>query len=245
MSRIKTAWSLASAALVVTLLVVGEVIAGGGFFPSFPPDLGFTNFDTSMRLSAVVVLDPNGPVPGGTVPGVAPTTPSGTIGTIAISRRDVGTATAAFQVDPGSSLGELRFGCNLALTNARFLEFAPGIPGLPMGGPGPFANWLPVDVTTKLFTDLGIALEDASTFTILAVPAVAEIVSQDCVRFPRKNDTLEFLPFGNILDNLRVRPAPPRYPDRTIPGVTDPTQQWFPGFLVLEVKLGLWKAPTP
>jgi hypothetical protein len=236
--------SLAGLALVVTLLVVGEVLAGGGFFPSFPPELGLTTFDTSRRLSAVVVIDPNGPVPGGSVPGQAPSTPTGTVGTIALTRRQVGTASAAFQVDPFSSLGELRFGCNLALTSARFLEFAPGLPGLPLGGPGPFANWLPSDVTTKLFNQLGITLEDQSTATIVAVPGVAEILSQECVRFPRK-DTLDFMPFAGILDKLHIRPQPPRYPDRTIPDVTDPTQQWFPGFLVLEVKIGLWTAPAP
>jgi hypothetical protein len=244
MSPKKWGWSFVSATLLVTLLMAADVIAGGGFFPSFPPDLGLTSFDTSGRLSAVVVLDPNGPVPGGTVPGQAPSTPGGTLGTIAISRPRVGTATAAFQVDPGSSLGELRFGCNLELTNARFLEFAPGVPGLPIGGPGPFANWLPADVTTKLFGELGIRLEDTS-LTILAVPGVAQIVSQECVGFPRKNEGLELLPFADILDKLRIRPTPPRYPDRTIPNVTDPAQQWFPGFLVLEVKLGLWRAGAP
>jgi hypothetical protein len=241
----RTKWSLASGTLIVTLLVVGEVLAGGGFFPSFPPDLGFTNFDTSRQLSAMIVLDPNGPVPGGTVSGQAPSTPSGTFGTIALTRGTVATATAAFQVDPGSSLGELRFGCNLTRTNSRFLEFAPGTPGLPLGGPGPFANWLPVDVTRKVFGELGITLEDTGSFTILAIPGVAEIVSQTCVKFPRKEETLEFLPFAVIVDGLHIRPLPPRYPDRTIPGVTDPAQQWFPGFVVLEVKIGLWTPPAP
>jgi hypothetical protein len=214
--------------------------------PSFPPDLGLTQFDTSGQLTAFVVLDPNGPVPFGSVPGVAPATPTGSIGTIILSRRSVGTATAAFQVQPFSSLGELRFGCNLAITNPRFLEFSPGQPGLPLGGPGPFANWLPVDVTKKLFGALGITLEDPDTFTIVAVPGVAEVVSQRCARFPRhRDDALEFLPFSELVDKLRVRPLPPKYPDLTIPDVTDPTQQWFPGFLVLELKIGIWKAPAP
>ena len=47
-----------------------------------------------------------------------------------------------------------------------------------------------------------------------------------------------------LIDNQHIKPLPPTYPDRTIPGVTDPTQQWFPGFLVLEVNIGFWAVPS-
>jgi len=226
---------------VLSLLAAGGVFAGGGFFPSFPPDLGLINFNTSGQVTAVIVLDPNGPLSLG-----APATPTGTFGSIAITRKQGATASAAFQVQPDSSLGELRFGCNLARTNLRFVEFAPGVPGLPLGGPSVFGNWLSSPLTEQLFGQLGIPLVDQTSQTVRLVPGIAEVVSQTCVRFPRAKDTTDFLPFSSILGDLRIKPNPPVYPDRTIPGVTDPTQQWFPGFLVLQVKIGFWAAPgTP
>ena len=118
------------AAMAFPLLVSGESLAGGGFFPSFPGNpSGFNgSLHTSGQVTAVIVLDPNGPVSSG-----APATPTGTFGSIAITLRTVGTATATFQVEPDSSLGELRFGCNLLDTNVRFVEFSPGVPGLTFG----------------------------------------------------------------------------------------------------------------
>lgn len=232
-------FSIAAAAL--PLLVFGEAIAGGGFLPNFPPDLGLTSFNTSGQVTAVIVLDPNGPVSSG-----APATPTGPFGTIVITRQNVGTATATFEVQPGSSLGELRFGCNLLLTNSRFVEFAPGVPGFPLGGPGAgFGNWLSTDVTVKLFSQLGATIAD-SFGNPLMIPGVAGVISQKCVAFPKANKTLDFLMLNEILDKQHIKPLPPTYPDLTIPGVTDPTQQWSAGFLVLEVNVGFWAAPgTP
>ena len=226
-------------ATALPLLAVGEARAGGAFFPAFPPTFGLTALKTSGQVTAVIVLDPNGPVSSG-----APATPSGTFGTIAITRQNVGTAVATFRVDPGSSLGELRFGCNLLLTNPRFVEFAPGVPGLPFGGPGPFANWLSTDVTAKLFSQLQVTLVDPATVTILMVPAIAAVTSAQCVPSPKASKTLDFLMLDQLIDNQHIKPLPPTYPDRTIPGVTDPMQQWFPGFLVLEVNIGFWAAPS-
>ncbi len=103
-------------ATALPLLAVGEAMAGGAFFPAFPPTLGLTALKTSGQVTAVIVLDPNGPVSSG-----APATPTGTFGTIAITRQNVGTAAATFRVDPGSSLGELRFGCNPLLDRRSHL----------------------------------------------------------------------------------------------------------------------------
>ena len=225
------------AATALPLLVVGNATAGGGFFPSFPPDFGFA-LNTSGQVTAVIVLDPNGPVSSG-----APATPTGTFGSIVITQKKVGTAAATFQVQPGSSLGELRFGCNLLDTNSRFVEFAPGVPGFPMGGPGPFGNWLSSDVTAKLFAQLGVTLVDPITFTILRIPAIANVISQKCVPFPKKGDTLDFLMLNEFLEKQHIKPLPPKYPDLTIvPAPADPAQQWVPGFLVLEVTIGFWAA---
>ncbi len=245
MFRMKRLAVLLITALALSLLAVGEAVAGGGNFPAFPPDLGFALFDTSDGITAVIVLDPNGPDPTSGLP----STPTGTFGTITVTRPRQGdtaaaTAAAAFQVQPESSLGGLRFGCNLLLTNSRFVEFAPGVPGVPLGGgaiPGFFENWLPSDVTTKLLNQL------FSPGTPPGFPGISSVISQKCVPFPKKRHTLDFMPFNEILEHRHIRPLPPTYPDRTIIDpltglpVTDPMSQWFPGFLVLKVNIGLWE----
>jgi len=244
MLRTKRFAVLLIAAMALPLLVSGESLAAGGSFPSFPGDpLGFNgSLHTSGQVTAVIVLDPNGPVSSG-----APATPTGTFGSIAITLQNVGTAAATFQVEPGSSLGELRFGCNLLDTNLRFVEFSAGVPGLPFGGPFPFDNWLSSAVTAKLFAQLGIFLVDGST--VLRIPAIANVISQKCVPFPKANKTLDNLMLSEIIDTQKIKPLPPTYPDRTIrPAPIDPAQQWFPGFLVLEVTIGFWAldtTPTP
>jgi len=226
-----------TAGLLTGLIAVGA-FAGGGFFPTFPGSVGFT-LTNSGAVSATIALDPNGPVASG-----APATPTGTFGSIVVTRRGVGSAAATFQVQPSSSLGELRFGCNLLLTNPRFVEFAPGVPGLPLGGPGgSFGNWLASDVTVQLFAKLGIALVDPSNPTlVLRIPGIASVNSQRCESFPKAKDSLDFLMFGGILGKA-TRASIPAYPDRTIAGVTDPTQQWSSGFLILDVNIGFWVQP--
>ena len=232
----------ASAALL--LLGAGVVMAGGGVFPSVPSQFGF-QLNTSGNVTAIIVIDPNGPVSVG-----APATPTGAFGTIVISRKGVGSVVSTFRVEPESSLGELVYGCNLNLTSRRFLEFASEVPpvvGLPLGGPSIFSNWLPSDVTQKLFQQLGVTLVDQSTFTVLAIPAVAQITSQRCVPFPKAKDTLDDVLFSDIISQLKVKGAVAAYPDLSGNSVgTDPLTQWSPGFLVLEVKVGFWAQPgTP
>src|SRR5262245_12216740 len=225
-------------AAVVLLLGAGAVMAGGGVFPSYPGDFGF-QLNTSGRVTAIIVIDPNGPVSSG-----APATPTGGFGSIVISRKGVGSAASTFRVEPDSSLGELLYGCNLNLTNGRFMEFAPGVPGLPMGGPSIFSNWLPSDVTQMLFQQLGVTLFDTSTFSVLAIPAVTDVTSQRCVAFPKAKDTLDALLFNDIIDRLKVRTPVVGYPNLSGNSVgTDPATQWRSGFLVLEVKVGFWAPP--
>jgi hypothetical protein len=229
-------------AMASIMLVFGEAIAGGGIFPSDPSQFGFVLND-SGNVTAVVVLDPNGPVSTG-----APATPTGTFGSIAITQQNVtapfinGTAAATFQVQPDSSLGELRFGCNLARTNLRFVDLAPSVPGLPIGGPAQFSNWLSSAVNAQLFAQLGVTLFDQTTLTVLRIPAITRVISQQCVAFPKPSRTLDDLMLTNLMGN--IKPLPPTYPDLTIPGVTDPTQQWFPGFIVLRVGIGIWAQPN-
>src|SRR5215470_6396838 len=86
----RTALSLTAMA-VVALLAAGAALAGGAFAPTFPPDVGLTKFDTG-QFTAQIVLDPNGPVSSG-----APATPTGTFGTIVLTRLGVGSASATFR----------------------------------------------------------------------------------------------------------------------------------------------------
>lgn len=230
---------------IAALLLLGssDVRAAGGVFPQYPGQFGFS-LSTSTPLTAVIVLDPNGPVT--TAP---PATSTGTIGAIAITRGGVGTATAAFRVEPDSSLSELRFGCNLLLTNPRFVEFAPGVPGLTLGGPtNSFFNWLPPSITLKLFNELGVSLVDQSG-NVLAIPGVAGVISQRCVPFPKANADLDLTLFKAVIQDYQLPTAiagplkgfPPSYPDRTIAGSPPADQQWVPGILVLQVTIGLWQ----
>lgn len=138
MSKTRKVALLMIAAILSSLLGAGELLAGGGVFPIYPGDVGFT-LNTSAGITALIVLDPNGPVTTG-----PPATSTGTLGAIALTRGN-DTVTGVFQVEPSSSLGELRYGCNLLLTNTRFVEFSGFGPGLLLGGPvsSSFFNWLP------------------------------------------------------------------------------------------------------
>ncbi len=175
MSRIKRL-ALLLISSVLPVLVVGDALAGGGFFPSIPQ--GWV-LNPSKQFTAEIVLDPNGPV--GT--GVVGATPTGTFGVITIERKET-SATAVFQVNSFSSLGDLTRGCDLSLTNARFLEVTPGQPGLPLGGPNPAGNWLPTFTTISLFSQLGVSLVDPATNTVVMIPGVTKVISQACAPFP-------------------------------------------------------------
>ena len=238
MSMTRRCGLVVMAAIALPLLGLGDARAGGGVFPTIPT--GFV-LKTSGEVTAVIVLDPNGPVSFG-----APKTATGTFGTIAITRRNVGTATSVFRVVPESSLGELQFGCNLLLTNLRFVESSPGVSGLPMGGPLSFAsNWLPNDVTVKLFGQLGVRLIDESDPNlVLAIPGIAAVLSQRCVPFPSAKNTLDEILFGGIVKHFGLKSFLSGYPDLSGNSVgTNPATQWRPGFLVLEVTIGFWALP--
>ena len=160
-------------AMALPLLVFGEAMAGGGFFPTIP-----SNFvlNQSRDVTAAIVLDPNGPVSG------TPATPTGAFGAISISRKHSNPATAVFRVEVDSSLGELTKGCDLSQTNVRFVNVNVGQPGLPLGSPGS-ANWLAAGVTTTLFSQLGVALQDPS-LQVLMIPGITGVISQQCAPFP-------------------------------------------------------------
>ena len=163
------------AAMALPLLVFGEAMAGGGFFPTIPPNFVLNQ---SRDVTAAIALDPNGPVSSGT-----PATPTGTFGTISISRKHFDPATAVFRVEKDSTLGELALGCDLSRTNSRFVIAGLSQPaGLPLGSPGS-DNWLASAVTTKLFSQLGVALQDPSLL-VLMVPGITGVISQHCAPFP-------------------------------------------------------------
>jgi len=213
-------------AIMTSLLAGGEATAGGGFNP---PPPGFS-YQQSPNFTATIVLDPNGPVSSG-----APATLTGTFGTIAVTRAGVGTAAASFQVEPGSSLGELRYGCNLNLTQSRFVDSGGGNPGLFLGGPFT-SNWLASGLTQKLFSQLGVNLGTDSA--PLLIPGVTSVLLQQCTAFPTGNAIVGNVPLSQVANSLKIKPTAPVYPDLTIPG--NPSPQWLPGFLILQVTIGFW-----
>jgi hypothetical protein len=163
---------LVIAAMALPLLVFGEAMAGGGFFPTIPVDWVLNQ---SKDVTATIALDPNGPLS-------APSTPTGTFGAISISRKHYNPATAVFRVEGQSSLGDLLLGCDPLLTNSRFVIAGDGRAGLPLGSPLS-ENWLASAVTTKLFSQLGVALVDQSN-TVLMIPGITGVISQQCAPFP-------------------------------------------------------------
>ena len=224
------------AALVLSLASVDAAVAGGGYLPATPP-----GSLTTTNMTAVVVLDPNGPVPfntgGANANGVgpAPATPTGTIGSIELTNPGVGTSAATFQVSGSTTLGDLKYGCNLALNQSRFIASV----GFPIGGPSPdgisdpFANWLPSSVTAKLFKDVGVTLVSGGT---VKVPGVAAILSASCESFPKKPG--DDLAFAEIMGKVKAgTPAP--YPD--LSANSDAVATWGSGFLVLKLQIGLWQ----
>lgn len=216
----------------------GQAVAGGGLLPSIPPT--FTQLNTSS-ISAVIVLDPNGPVSPvdpTTFQSQSPATPTGTFGTIAITRPGYGTASSAFQVQPDSTLGELKYGCNLSLTNSRFVNLGSGV-GNPPGGPdGVATNWLSAGLTTQLFSHVGVSLVQSGN--VVMIPAVTGVISQQCQPFPKPSKAYDNLLFGDILRHLNVTPS--SYPD--LPANSDSFAQWVSGFLVLQVNIGFWVDPN-
>lgn len=182
------------AAMALPLLVFGEAMAGGGFFPTIPPNWVLNQ---SNNITATIVLDPNGPVSSG-----PPVTPTGTFGSISISRRHYDPATAVFRVEVASSLGELALGCDLSLTNSRFVIAGVGQPaGLPLGSTGS-GNWLASDVTTTLFSQLGVTLVDPS-FQVLMIPGITGVISQHCGSFPSSYSGLLVSP-GFLVLEVRI-----------------------------------------
>jgi len=159
-------------AMALPLLVFGEAMAGGGFFPTIPANFVLK---PSKEVTATIALDPNGPLS-------APSTPTGTFGAISISRKHYNPATAVFRVEVDSSLGELAKGCDLSQTNVRFVNVNVGQPGLPLGSPGS-ENWLASGLTTTLFSQLGVALQDPS-LSVLLIPGITGVISQQCAPFP-------------------------------------------------------------
>jgi len=196
-------------AMALPLLLFGEATAGGGFFPTIPSNFVLKQ---SKEVTATIALDPNGPVSG------TPFTPTGAFGAISISRKHYNPATAVFRVEVDSSLGELSKGCDLSQTDVRFVNVNVGQPGLPLGSPGS-ENWLASGLTTTLFSQLGVALQDPS-FNVLMIPGITGVISQQCAPFP------------------------PSYPSP--PPTNPPTSPPPRGFLILEVTIGFWALPgTP
>jgi hypothetical protein len=174
MSRTKQLGIFLIVAVALPLLAFGEAMASGGGNPGIPTGV----LRLSKDVTALIVLDPNGPV-SDFLP--SPITPTGTFGTITVSRKHYPDATAVFQVQSGGTLGELSHGCDPIYTNARFVDLTPGNPGLQLGS-ATASNWLAPAVTEALFNQIGVPPADSLSRPI--IPAITGVISQHCAPFP-------------------------------------------------------------
>ena len=165
MSRTRVVGLLIIAAMAASILAPGLASAGGGFAP---PPPGFV-LNTTKDVSAVVVLDPHGPVVFGTR-----ATATGTFGAITLNRKHFAPASAVFKVPGFGSLGELALGCDLSASTARFVT-------VPLNG------WMSQELLEILFQQVGITIGPLTAPVL--VPAVTQIVSQQCSPAPPPDDT--------------------------------------------------------
>ena len=185
MSRVKRI------AVVLVLVACLPLVTGGGGIN--PPPLN--PIVVGPTVEAIVVIDPHETFP-------APVTTTAKRGTIWLSRKGVGTAGAPFTVP---QIGfPLALGCDLSLTEARFVNNG--------GTLVPLDSWMPGELVTSLFAQIGITVSPAF------VPAITAIKSQKCSADP------------NPANNDGV-PAPGFLVMRVdigflIPGGTNPAKVW-------------------
>src|SRR5213594_341899 len=108
MSRMKRIPFVPALAAVIVMVLAGGATAGGGFAPP-PPGLVLITSD----ITAHAVIDPHETFP-------VNVTSSAKNGYIVVQRKHVGSAETVFQV-PMFGFA-LAFGCDLSLTNTRFVS---------------------------------------------------------------------------------------------------------------------------
>ncbi len=150
---------------VVGLLVIAALalsaapaMAGGGISP---PD-GSLVFTASKQLSVTIMLDPHN---NSTSPGH---------GVIVLRRKGYKEVEALFQAQLLGSLGLLQLGCDLSLTDARFVNRNPA--GLDVGNYAPMRGYILAAVVTWLFSRVDIVAGDALQ------PGISQVTSQQCIQ---------------------------------------------------------------
>lgn len=139
-------------------LMAAPAMAGGGIAPP-PPGLVFT---PSKQLSVTIMLDAHN---DSTSPGH---------GVIVLRRKGYKEVEALFQAQLFGSLGLLSFGCDLSLSDARFVNRNPA--GLEQGQYAPMNGYILDAVVTWLFSQVDVAAGSALQ------PGISEVTSQRCIQ---------------------------------------------------------------
>lgn len=178
-------------ALIAMMAVCLPLVTGGGGInppPQNPIVVGPT-------VEAIVVMDPHDPF-------ASPSTTTAKRATIWLSRKNFGTAGATFSVPLFGF--PLFFGCDLSLTEARFVNNG--------GTPVPLDSWIPEDVVKSLFDRIGITVSPAN------VPAVTAIKEQKCSADPNPLNNESVTGPGFLVMRVEI--------GFLIPGGTNPVKVW-------------------
>jgi hypothetical protein len=168
MSRIQRV--VVGLAVVVALaLTAAPALAGGGIAPP-PPGLVLI----PSNVTAEIVIDPHGPFS-------FPMTSTSQHGTIVLERKHHGEASILFQVQLFGSLGGLFLGCDLSLTNARFVN--ANETATTVAQYAPMSGYMNQDVLDMLFGHLGLTLSAALQ------PAITAVTHQHCLPAPLGDTT--------------------------------------------------------
>jgi hypothetical protein len=164
------------------------VTGGGGMNP--PPQNAIV---VGPTVEAIVVMDPH-------EPGVTTTAKRATIW---LSRKDSGTAGAAFSVPLFGF--PLSLGCDLSMTETRFVTNG--------STPVTLDSWMPGDVVTSLFGQIGITVSPVN------VPTITAIKQQKCTTDPNPANNEGVEGPGFLVMRVEI--------GFLIPGGTNPVKVWI------------------
>lgn len=139
--------------MVLGVMTLMPLLMGAGGSAPPPPGL----FLNRSHVDASIVIDPHETFGG-------PVTSSAKNGWIELRERGHRSATGVFQVPLFFPFFQ---GCDLTLTNARFVSTAANFV--------PMENWMNSDLVAVLFQQLGIATSAALN------PAITKVVRQQCL----------------------------------------------------------------
>jgi hypothetical protein len=181
----RTSAVLSTVALLL-LFSTGAALAGGGIAPG--PN--FPTMITGPSLNATILMDAHNP-------GI--TTTAGQAS--AFIREGTVTTQLTFQINPSFPLAH---GCDLTLTNGRFLYISPSTTFV--GNGAHLGDWVPPFVLESLLLPIGITLNLGSATFTTPTPVITQISSATCVTDPNPANNASTVPNpGWLLMNVTIQ----------------------------------------